>query len=110
MDKPKNTTTFTIKCLNPQCIGGEIEVSIEGDSGYSNWTVMDSGYVEFKCHGCGKFASTDTYKTPNEPENFEVTCDKCGSKEWTENIQDVDEQEEDSNMECKGCHLKQFNF
>jgi len=97
----------TIKCKNPQCIGGRIETTMEKDSGYSNWTVMDSGFIEFKCHGCGKFASTDTYKKPNEPEDFEVTCDQCGSKEWDANIQDVDEeQKERTNIECKKCHVK----
>lgn len=107
MDKD-NTTTFTIKCLNPKCIGGKIETTLEGDSGYSSWTVMDSGFVEFKCHGCGKFASTDSYKKPNEPQNFEVSCDSCGSKEWSPNIQDVDCEEEPTNMECDKCHKKQF--
>ena len=101
------TTTFTIACKNPQCIGGRIEVSIFGDSGYSNWTVMDDGAVEFKCHGCGKFSSTDTYKKPNEPENFSVICDSCGSEEWDSNIEDVDGELEKSNIECKKCHKKQ---
>lgn len=99
---------FAVKCLNPACIGGRIETTMEGDSGYSNWTVMDSGFVEFKCHGCGKFASTDTYKKPNEPENFQVTCTACGSNRWTHNIQDVDGEEEATNMECESCHKKQF--
>lgn len=95
-----------IRCKNPQCIGGRIETTFESDSGYSNWTVMDSGYVEFKCHGCGKFASTDSYKKPNEPENFEVTCLQCGSTEWEENIQDVDCEEPPTYIECKKCHVK----
>lgn len=102
----------TIVCKNPDCIGGRIETTMEGDSGYSNWTVMDSGFIEFKCHGCGKFASTDTYKKPNEPENFTVSCNKCGSLEWESNIQDVDReyQEEETNIECKNCHAKTFEL
>ncbi len=99
-----------IKCKNPQCIGGRIETTIEGDSGYSNWTVMDEGAIEFKCHGCGKFTSTDTYKKPNEPDNFEVTCLKCGSTEWKEHIQDVDEETEESNIECRNCHSKTYEI
>lgn len=99
----------TIKCKNPQCIGGRIETTLEDDSGYSNWTVMASGYVSFKCHGCGKFATTDMYVKPNEPENFEVTC-VCGSTEWEENIGDVDGYDERTNIECKKCHLKTFCF
>lgn len=103
-------TNHTIKCLNPDCIGGRIETTMHGDSGYSNWTVMDNGYVEFKCHGCGKFTSTDTYKEPNSPENFEVTCNKCGSKEWNENIQDVDCIDNKTNIECKNCHAKTYEL
>lgn len=106
----ENTTTFSIFCKNPKCIGGRIEVSIFADAGYSNWTVMDDGGVEFKCHGCGKFASTISYKQPNEPKNFEVTCDGCGHSEWSPNIQDVDHDEEESNIECETCHNKQYTY
>lgn len=100
----------TIKCLNPDCIAGRIETTMDGDSGYSNWTVMDSGYVEFKCHGCGKFASTDKYKKPNNPENFQVICNKCGCDEWTANIQDVDCNHEETNIECEKCHAKTYEL
>lgn len=97
-------------CLNPNCIGGRIETTMCKDDGYSNWTVMDSGYIEFKCHGCGKFASTDEYKKPNDPENFRVTCNKCGSDKWISNIQDVDSEEEETNIECKDCHAKTYQL
>ncbi len=98
----------TIKCLNPDCIESKIQTTLEGDSGYSNWTVEDSGFVEFKCHGCGKFGSSDKYKTApnNQLSNFEVKCKLCGSTEWTPNIQDVDGEEEPTNVECKNCHAK----
>ena len=99
-----------ISCSNPVCIGGRIETTLYGDAGYSNWTVMDSGAVEFKCHGCGKFASTDTYKKPNEPDNFKVECLKCGSEKWEENIQDVDGEDDETNIECKGCHAKTYEL
>ena len=99
---------FKIKCLNPQCIGGRIEVSIFGDSGYSNWTVLDNGAIEFKCHGCGKFASTDDNKKPNEPANFSVTCPYCGETGWKYHLQDVDESCEPSNIECESCGYKQY--
>lgn len=95
-----------IKCLNPQCIGGRIETTMEGDNGYSNWTVMNSGFVEFKCHGCGKFGSTDTYKEPNEIKNFEVKCNLCSATEWSAHIQDVDEENEPTHIECDKCHVK----
>lgn len=106
-------TNHIIKCLNKDCIGGRIETTLLGDSGYSNWTVMDSGYIEFKCHGCGKFASSDYSKKDepsNQPENFEVTCLNCGSTEWIENIQDVDESLEETNIECSKCGVKTFEL
>ena len=99
-----------VTCKNKDCIGGRIETTLEGDSGYSNWTVMDSGSVEFKCHGCGKFSSTDTYKEPNEPDNFEVTCVQCGSHKWTGNIQDVDREDDETNIECEDCHAKTYEL
>jgi len=102
-----------VECLNTDCIGGRIETTMTGDSGYSNWTVMDSGFVEFKCHGCGKFASSDCEKekfNSNQPENFRVTCLKCGSNNWTENHQDVDCEEESTNIECGNIKCKAQTF
>ncbi len=96
----------TVKCLNLDCPGGEIQTSMEGDRGYSNWSVTDSGYIEFKCHGCGKFSSTDTDKKPNEPNNFEVKCNNCGSIEWDYEIQDCDAEEEETHIYCKNCKVK----
>lgn len=106
----KEKTNHTISCKNPDCIGGRIETTMEDDSGYSNWTVMDDGCIEFKCHGCGKFASTDTFKKPNEPDNFRITCNKCGSEEWEGNIQDVDETSEETHIRCKNCGAKTFEL
>ena len=104
----KKLSNHTIKCLNPQCIGGKIETTLQGDDGYSNWTVLDSGFVELKCHGCGKFGSTDTYKDEgnNQLNNFEVKCNLCGTTKWSPNIQDVDGEEEPTNIECDYCHAK----
>jgi len=99
---------FKVTCKNCKS-DGKIQTTMESDSGYSNWTVMDNGYVEFKCHGCGKFASTDEYKDKpnNQPENFEVECNKCGSKEWGYNIQDVDGEDEPTHILCKKCGAKE---
>lgn len=95
-----------IECKNPNCVSGRIETTMTSDYGYSNWTVMDDGCVEFKCHGCGKFASTDTYKKPNEPDNFRVTCLRCGSEKWEESIQDVDGNEPPTHIKCVDCGVK----
>ena len=104
----KKLLNHTIKCLNPQCIGGRIETTLQADEGYSNWTVMDSGFIEFKCHGCGKFGSTDTYKDKgnNQLDNFEVKCNLCDSTKWSPNIQDVDGEDDTTNIECDNCHAK----
>lgn len=96
----------TIKCKNPKCIGGRIETTMQSDEGYSNWTVMDGGFIEFKCHGCGKFASTGGHKKPNEPDNFEVTCNMCGSHKWDYHIQDVEGAEEETHISCFNCDVK----
>lgn len=98
-----------ITCKNTSCPGGEIQTTMAGDSGYSNYTVLDSGFIEFKCHGCGKFGSSNRYMNQpnNQLDNFEVTCMLCGSTEWEANIQDVDEdQEEQTNIECENCNAK----
>ncbi len=101
-----------IKCLNPVCIGGRIETTIESDSGYSNWTVLDSGFIEFKCHGCGKFGSTDPYKDKenNQLNNFEVRCNVCYSKEWDSEIGDVDGESDKSHIQCKNCGHRTYEI
>lgn len=102
-----------ITCLNPDCIGGRIETTMSGDNGYSNWTVLDDGEIEFKCHGCGKFATTDYFQKEegnNQPENFEVKCLNCGSTDWDSNIQDVDEELEETHISCSECGAKTFEL
>ena len=66
---------FKINCIS--CGSDKIQTTLEGDNGYSDWTVMETGFVSFKCHGCGKFGSTDTFAKPNELSNFNVRCLKC---------------------------------
>lgn len=103
-----NTAGFRISCKNPVCIGGRIETTLEDDSGYSNWTVMDSGKVAFKCHGCGKYGSTYEYDEPNELDNFEVICLNCPDfrqkdENWSFGIGDVDGENISTHIECKTC-------
>lgn len=103
-----NTAGFRIRCKNEQCIGGRIETTLEDDSGYSNWTVMDSGKIAFKCHGCGKYGSTDEFEKPNELDNFEVICLNCPDyrqkdKNWDYSVGDVDGYEPQTHIDCKTC-------
>jgi hypothetical protein len=52
--------------------------------GYSEYTVLSSGYVEFKCKVCGTFGTSKSDSGDNNKiEMFDVFCKKCGSKEWT---------------------------
>lgn len=98
-------TVFTVYCNNPACIGGRIETTMVKDEGYSNYTVMDSGKVAFKCTGCGKYAEADNAK---DMENFDVVCDWCHTQEFTTHIQDVDSEMEPTHIQCKMCKRKWF--
>lgn len=94
-------------CLENKMQSDKIQTTLEGDSGYSNWTVIDSGKVAFKCHGCGKYGSSDEYDKPNELDNFTIRCLQCDTFDEVEyNIQDVDGEEEETNMTCKKCGNK----
>jgi len=103
----KNHAIF---CKNPNCIGGRIETTMCGDSGYSNWTVLSDGEIEFKCHGCGKFGSTCCYGNNNEIKNFLVRCLSCGSEKWSSHIQDVDRDEEETHIVCDECGAKTYEL
>ena len=100
----------TVRCKNQNCIGGRIETTMTGDEGYSNWTVMVDGELEIKCHGCGKFGTTDNYKKPNELNNFEIQCAGCGSHDYSYYPQDADKDGETSHIECKKCKAKTFEL
>lgn len=97
---------FKVECKN--CKSQDIQTTMNSDSGYSNWTVLDSGSIEFKCE-CGKFGSTDRYtdQPNNQLDNFEVTCKLCGSTEWDYEVQDVDGESDPTHIECKKCHVKE---
>lgn len=99
---------FSVKCKNPDCIGGSIQTTLENDSGYSNYTVIDSGKVAFKCHGCGKYGSTYEYDSPNELKNFGIICLNCSEydrdkEDWSFHIGDVDEETQKTHIECNRC-------
>ncbi len=75
---------------------------------------MESGKVAFKCHGCGKFGSTDEYDKPNELSNFEVVCLMCDNynqkdNNWAFIIGDVDGETQKTHIECKTCGQRLFN-
>ena len=74
------TKGFSISCKNKKCIGGKIDILLGRDEGYSNWTVMKNGYFSLKCHGCGKFGTTNKSVLPNELYNFDVVCLECEQK------------------------------
>ncbi len=93
---------FKINCKS--CGSDKIQTTLQGASGYSNYTVMEAGKVAFKCIGCGKYGSTDTFDKPNELSNFNIRCLKCDSVDnWDYNIQDVDHEGAETSMWCKSC-------
>jgi transcription elongation factor Elf1 len=102
----KKMEKFKVNCKN--CGSDKIQLSLEKDGGYSNWTVMSDGKVAFKCHGCGKYGSTLDYERPNELSNFNVRCLKCDEIDnWDHSIQDVDENRGPTNITCKKCGNQQ---
>ena len=100
---------FKINCIS--CGSDSIQTTLEGDSGYSDWTVMDSGFISFKCHECGKFGSTDSFAKPNELSNFNVRCLKCDEhNNWDYWIANVDHSDDENTyIECKKCGNKQVS-
>jgi len=98
---------FKVVCK--KCGSGDIQTTLANDSGYSNWTVADNGFVEFKC-SCGKFGSTDERKEEpaNDLENFDVRCLNCDSREWKYEIGDIDgDVEKGTRIYCK-CGQEEY--
>lgn len=77
---------FNIKC---KFCGNEeqdkFQTTIKDWDGYSEYTVLEEGCVEFKCLKCGTFGSTDKYKggSNNKIDMFHITCNNCGSSNWS---------------------------
>lgn len=93
---------WKIKCK--KCDSHEnVQTTMSSDEGYSNYTVLDCGCIEFKCGKCGTFGSTDKYKENNELDNFEVICPNCSRIKWDYNIQDVDQENPETHIYCKNC-------
>jgi hypothetical protein len=112
----KNFTVTCCKCgtsVGPSLLpdaSAPIQTTLEGDDGYSNWTVMDSGYAEFKCGKCGSFASTKwvhragIVMLPDSPnDRFSVVCASCGSDGWSFISGDVDHEDQATAIICRGC-------
>lgn len=96
--------SWKVKCL--VCDKSDrIQTTMFGDSGYSNYTVLDDGAIEFKCNNCGTFGSTDNYKDKpnNKIDKFEVSCPNCARTKWSYHIQDVDEESEETHIYCENC-------
>lgn len=96
---------FKVKC---NCGSEDIETTMENDGGYSNYTVMDDGYIEFKCKACGNFGSTDKEEKGgnNKLDQFTVTCISCGSTDWSYTPGDVDG-DESNVITCDKCNKEE---
>lgn len=80
----------------------KFQTTLEPADGYSAWTILEDGYIEFKCKSCGTFGSTDEEKTEgnNKRDMFEVTCNNCGSNKWSYDDGSCDD---DPEISCDGC-------
>jgi DNA-directed RNA polymerase subunit RPC12/RpoP len=98
---------FTLKCKfcgndNQE----EFQTTLEDWDGYSEYTVLNSGYAEFKCLKCGTFGTTDSEEGDNNKLNmFEVTCNQCGSTKW-EFYSSLDN-EDGPYIKCDECGVKE---
>jgi len=52
--------------------------------GYSEYTILSEGFIEFKCLSCGTFGTTNEEQKEgsNKLNMFELTCNKCNSHNW----------------------------
>ena len=90
----------------------EFQTTINDWDGYSEYTVLDSGSVEFKCLKCGTFGSTDEIKKENgsnKIEMFEITCNHCGSHNYSYQNSLNDESIQKPYIECDDCGVKDGN-
>lgn len=97
---------FRIKCLFcGNYDQDKFQTTMEDDSGYSEYTIMTLGYVEFKCLICGTFGTDDydrkTYGN-NKLNMFEITCAKCNSHGWSSEGSGLSE-EQYMKINCNYC-------
>ncbi len=94
---------FEVICKH--CKSKNVQSTLSDWEGYSEYTVLESSKIEFKCKDCGKFGSSDKYKKPNEFDNFIVQC-YCGEENNYYINDTLEDNVEECHIECKKCGRK----
>ena len=101
---------FKIKC---KFCGNEeqdkFQTTINDWEGYSEYTVLETGCVEFKCLKCGTFGSTDEFKNEgnNKIDMFEITCSQCDSHNYSYKNSLDDDKIKQPCIKCDECGVEE---
>lgn len=94
---------FEVIC---KCGSKDIQSTLSDWDGYSEYTVLESSKIEFKCKDCGKFGSSDEYKKPNNYKDFKVQC-YCGAENDFSLRDTLESDVKEVHIECNKCHRKE---
>ncbi len=94
---------FEVICKN--CQKKNVQSTLSDWEGYSEYTILESSKIEFKCKDCGKFGSSDSDKKPNDFDNFIVQC-ACGAENDYSINDTLEEKVDEVHIECNKCHRK----
>ena len=95
-----NLLNFEVICKS--CNSKNVQSTLSDWEGYSEYTVLDDSKIEFKCKDCGRFASSDEYKEPNDFKNFIVQC-RCGSEDSYSIYDTLDDEVDEVHIRCSKC-------
>ena len=99
---------FTVKCEScGNCDQREIQTTMEDWDGYSEYTVLEDGFIEFKCKKCGTFGSSHPEKKEgnNKIDLFKIRCNQCGGTkcEFEDSLNSGS-----MNITCEKCGCQEF--
>lgn len=92
---------FEVICK--KCQAKNVQTTLNDWEGYSEYTVLESANLEFKCGDCGKFGSSDEYKKPNEFDSFIVQC-YCGAENEYTLHDTLYEEVKEVHISCNKCN------
>ena len=96
---------LNMEVICKKCNSKNVQSTLSDWDGYSEYTVLESSNIEFKCKDCGKFGSSAEYKKPNDFDNFIVQC-YCGAEDDYELFDTLDEDVEEVHIKCNKCGRK----
>ena len=101
----KKQSMLNMEVICKKCNSKNVQSTLSDWDGYSEYTVLESSNIEFKCKDCGKFGSSAEYKKPNDFDNFIVQC-YCGAEDDYELFDTLDEDVEEVHIKCNKCGRK----